>query len=137
LSVCIRPDIAQAVGVPARYMSAPTEAHRTVALGVVRYLAVTATCGLTYGSGLPELRAYGDADYASDLDSHRSMTGYVFVMHEGAVSWSSRLQPTVAISTVECRVHGGGNGCEGGALIHEAGKRHRSQERIVQILCDN
>jgi hypothetical protein len=44
LSVCTRPDIAQAVGILARYMSAPTEAHWRLALGVVRFLAVTATC---------------------------------------------------------------------------------------------
>jgi hypothetical protein len=107
LSVCTRPDIAQAVGVLARYMSAPTEAHWRVALRVVRYLAVTATCGtLTYGSGGPELRAYCDADYAGDIDSRRSTTGYVFVMHGGAVSWSSRLQPTVAASTVEAEYMG-------------------------------
>jgi hypothetical protein len=101
LRVCTRPDIAQAVRVLARYMSAPTEAHWRQALGVVRYLAVTATCGLTYESGGPELRAYCDADYAGDIDSRRSTTDYVFVMHGGAVSWSSRLQPTVAALTME------------------------------------
>jgi hypothetical protein len=85
LSVCTRPDIAQAVGVLARFPSAPTEAHWRVALGVVRYLAVTTTCGWTYGSGSPELRAYCNANYAGDIDSRRSMTGYVFVMHGGPV----------------------------------------------------
>jgi hypothetical protein len=52
LSMCTRPDIAQAIEVLARYMSAPTKAHWRVVLGVVHYLAVTATCGLTYGSGV-------------------------------------------------------------------------------------
>jgi hypothetical protein len=108
LSVCTRPNIAQAVGVLARYMSAPTEAHWRVAFGVVCYLAATVTCGLTYGSGGPELRAYCDADYAGDIDLRRSTTGYVFVMHGGAVSWSSRLQATVAASTVEAEYMGAG-----------------------------
>jgi hypothetical protein len=58
LTVCTRLDIAQAVGVLGRYMSVPTEAHWRVALGVMRYLAVTATCGLTCESEGPELRAY-------------------------------------------------------------------------------
>jgi len=48
-----------------------------------------------------DLEAYCDADYAGDLDSRRSTTGYVFTMGGGAISWSSRLQPTVAASTTE------------------------------------
>ncbi|GAQ93539.1 hypothetical protein KFL_016330010 [Klebsormidium nitens] len=49
LSVCTRPDIAQAVGALARYMAGPTEAHWRAALGVVRYLAGTAEDGVTFG----------------------------------------------------------------------------------------
>jgi hypothetical protein len=64
------------------------------------YLAVTATCGLTYESGGPEWRAYSDADDAGIIDLRRSTTDYVFLMHGGAMSWSSKLQPTVAASTV-------------------------------------
>jgi hypothetical protein len=77
-----------------------------LALGVVRYLLVTPTYGLTYGGKGPELTAYCDADYASDINLRRSITGYVFIMHGGAVSWSSRLQPTVAASTVEAEYMG-------------------------------
>jgi hypothetical protein len=81
LRVCTRPTIAQDMGVLARYMSAPTEVHWRVALGVVRYLAVTATCGLTYESGGTELKAYCNEDYAGDTYLRRSTTGYVSVMH--------------------------------------------------------
>jgi hypothetical protein len=52
---------------------------------VWRYLAVTAICGLTYGSGDLELRAYYDADYVRNMGLRRSTTGYVFFMHGGAV----------------------------------------------------
>jgi hypothetical protein len=57
LSKSTRPDIAQAVEVSVRYMLAPTKAHARVAFGVVRQLNMTATCGLTYGSGAPELES--------------------------------------------------------------------------------
>ena len=101
LSVCTRPDIAQAVGALARYMANPTEDHWRAALGVVRFLAGTAEDGVTFGGSEETLVGYCDADYAGDVDSRRSTTGYVFLMYGGAVSWSSRLQPTVAASTVE------------------------------------
>ena len=100
LSVCTRPDISQAVGALSRYMATPTEAHWQAAKAVVRYIAGTTDCGITFNkrSGL---LAYCDADFAGDLDSRRSTTGYVFTLSGGIISWSSRLQPTVAASTTE------------------------------------
>src|SRR3569623_1280881 len=101
LSVCTRPDIAQAVGALARYMASPTEEHWSAALGVVRYLAGTQEAGVTFGGSEEPLVGYCDADYAGDGDSRRPTTGYAFLIYGGAASWSSRLQPTVAASTVE------------------------------------
>ncbi len=101
LSVCTRPDIAQAVGALARYMATPTTVHWTAAKTVLRYLAGTADCGITFGTGPPGLDVYCDADYAGDVDTRRSTTAYVFILNGGAITWSSRLQPTVAASTTE------------------------------------
>jgi len=100
LSICTRPDISQAVGALARYMANPTMAHWQAAKGVLRYLAGTANYGILFGSSAG-LEAYCDADYAGDIDSRRSTTGYVFILNGGAISWSSRLQQTVAASTTE------------------------------------
>jgi hypothetical protein len=101
LSVCTRSDIAQAVGALARYMANPTTTHWQVAKGVLRYVSGTANYGITFGGDNNILEAYCDADYAGDIDTRRSTTGYVFILCGGAISWSSRLQPTVAVSTTE------------------------------------
>jgi hypothetical protein len=101
LAVCTRPDIAQAVGAVARYMSAPTTQHWSAVKMILRYIKGTAALGLVYGSGEPGLAGYCDADYAGDVDTRRSTTGYVFILNGGAISYSSQLQPTVAASTVE------------------------------------
>lgn len=101
ISVCTRPDISQAVGALARYMATPTVTHWQAANGVLRYIGGTADCGITYGVGGLTLEAYCDADYAGDTDTRRSTTGYVFTLGGGAISWASRLQPTVAASTTE------------------------------------
>jgi hypothetical protein len=82
-------------------MVAPTVEHWEAVLGVVRYLVGTADYGLTFGGSNETFVGYCDADYAGDLDSRRSTTGYVFLMFGGAMSRSSRLHPTVAMSTVE------------------------------------
>ena len=47
------------------------------------------------------MEGYSDADYAGDSDTRRSTTGFVFILNGGAISWNSRLQPTVAVSTTE------------------------------------
>jgi len=102
LSLTTRPDIAYAVGVLARYGAAPSKAHWLAAKAVVRYLAGTLDFGLTYSpSASSELIGYSDADWAGDLDKRRSCTGFVFLLHGGAVSWKSALQKTVAQSTAE------------------------------------
>ena len=101
VAVCTRPDIAQAVGALARFMSKPTAVHWSAAKGVLRYLASTIDYGITFSGGDAPLVGYCDSDYAGDVDSRRSTTGYVFIMHGGAISWNSRLQPTVAVSTTE------------------------------------
>ncbi|GIL88635.1 hypothetical protein Vretifemale_16557 [Volvox reticuliferus] len=100
LAVVTRPDIAQAVYRLARYMSKPVPAHWEAAKAVLRYVKGTATYGIVY-SRSEQLFGYADADWANDRDNRRSTTGYVFMMNGGAVSWKSRLQPTVAASSVE------------------------------------
>jgi transposase InsO family protein len=100
LSVCTRPDIAQAVGALSKHMAAPTTVHWQAAKGVLRYIAGTLSLGITYGLGVG-ISGYCDADYAGDLDTRRSTSGYVFTLHGGAISWSSKRQATVAASTTE------------------------------------
>jgi len=104
--VCTRPDIAHAVGVLSRFMSELGKEHWTTMKWVFKYLCGTSDYGLCY-QGRPgldrvlDIRGFVDADWARDLDQRRSTSGYVFNLFGGAVSWMSKKQSVVALSTTE------------------------------------
>jgi hypothetical protein len=99
--VCTRPDIAQAVGVVSRYLSNPGRDHWEAVKWILRYLRGSSKLCLCFGESKPVLEGFTDADWAGDLDSRKSTSGYLFTFAGGAVSWQSKLQKCVALSTTE------------------------------------
>ena len=99
--VCTRPYIAHAVGVVSRYMNNPGKEHWGVVKWILRYLRGTSTHALCFGGLETILHGYVDSDMAGDKDSRRSTTGYVFTIGGTAVSWISKIQKVVALSTTE------------------------------------
>jgi ATP-binding cassette subfamily B (MDR/TAP) protein 1 len=99
--VCTRPDIVQGVGVVSRYMSDPGKEHWNGVKWLLRYLRGSSDRCIEYGGMDLKLDGYCDADYAGDIDSRRSTSGYIFTLGGGAISWRSKLQDTVALSTTE------------------------------------
>jgi hypothetical protein len=87
------------VGVLSRFMSQPRLEHWQGAQQVLRYISGTVDLGILYKGTEEKVVAYCDADYAGDPDKGRSTSGYLFMMAGGVVSWSSKLQLTVAAST--------------------------------------
>ncbi|KAL6311202.1 hypothetical protein AAG906_000351 [Vitis piasezkii] len=95
-----RPDVMFVVSLISRFMDCPTELHLQSAKRILRYLKGTIDFGVFYKKGgNEELIAYTDSDYAGDLDDRKSTSGYVFMLSSGAVSWSSKKQPVVSLST--------------------------------------
>ena len=102
VAIATRPDISQAVGAVSKFCSSPTQAHLTAAKRILRYLKCTVDTALTYSrSPSVSLVGYSDADWAGDLDTRRSTSGTLFLMSDGAVSWTSKAQPVVALSSTE------------------------------------
>ncbi len=89
LSVCTRPDIAQAVGALSKYMAEPTTLHWQAAKGLMQYVASTREQGILHGTDSNLVIGYCDADYAGDLDTRRSPTAFVFVLRSYAIAWRS------------------------------------------------
>lgn len=100
-----RPDIAYAVSLVSRYSANPTPAHWNAVVRIFRYLRGTVHYELVYKGSLEDLTGYTDSDWAGD-STRRSTSGYLFNMGSGAISWSSKRQATVALSTCEAEYIG-------------------------------
>ncbi|KAJ9557170.1 hypothetical protein OSB04_011784 [Centaurea solstitialis] len=99
--VCTRPDIAHAVGVVSRFMSDPGREHWEAVKWLLRYLKGTSKMGLYFKGKDLVLRGYTDADLGGCKKTFKSTTGYIFTVGGTVVSWMSRLQKSVALSTTE------------------------------------
>ena len=99
-----RPDISFAVGCLSRYLINPGKRHWDQALRVLNYLRGTRGLVIKYSQNSPNgltLRGFSDSDWAGERDGSQSTSGYVWMLSGGPVSWKSRLQPIVALSSTE------------------------------------
>ena len=97
-----RPDLAFATIKMSQFMANPTEEHLSKAYHILRYLASTSTLCLHYSRGdESSLFSFADSDWAGDRDSRRSTSGFAFFLGSNCISWRSRRQPTVALSSTE------------------------------------
>jgi hypothetical protein len=99
-ALATRPDIAFAVSTVARFSANPGPAHWDAVKRVFRYLAGTRDLWLSYGETKCALEGFADAD-GSMTEDRRAVSGYAFLIDGGAVSWSSKKQELVSLSTTE------------------------------------
>ena len=102
-AVGTRTDIFQTVGVASKVSSKPAEVHLTAVKQIYRYLKGSLEITLKYKSEYAQLIGYSDADLAGDLDDRHSTTGHMFLMNGGPVSWFSKKQSIVTLSTAEAQ----------------------------------
>jgi len=100
IAVRTRPDLAFALSVLSKYNSKPTTDHLLATKRVLRYLMETSGMALVYGS-VDKLIGYTDSDFAGDLNDRKSTSGYVFTLAGAAVSWKSKKQSLVSLSSTE------------------------------------
>jgi hypothetical protein len=136
-----RPDLAFSVCLVARFMERPTEMHVAAIKRIMRYLKGTSSMGILYkksDSGNLNLIGWSDSDYAGDLDDRKSTSGYVFQLGNGVVSWSSKKQPIVTLSTTEAEfVAAASCACQGIWLRSMLSHLRVEQAGSTLIHCDN
>lgn len=111
LAQCTRSDVAYAVSVLSQHFERPTQDHWDAFVHVLQYLKSTKDLFIHYNSPANHaiegnqswscLFGHSDADWAGNKSTRRSTTGYVFKIFGGAISWKSKLQATVALTSTE------------------------------------
>src|SRR5271168_2979419 len=139
--VCTRPYIAHAVGVLSRFMSKPGKEHWTAVKRVFRYLCGTSDYGLCYQGRLGldrmlDIRGFVDVDWAGDLDQRRSTSGYVFNLFGGAVSWMSKKQFVVALSTTKEKYMAATHARKEAIWLQRLCSSMGLVQEVIRIYCD-
>eukprot|EP00253_Pinus_taeda_P026740 PITA_26740 len=95
-----RPDVMQVVGQVARFQATPKESHIIAVKRILRYLKGTTEYGLWYPKGkFLIIQAFTDADWAGSIDDRKSTSGATFYLCGCLVSWLSKKQTSISLST--------------------------------------
>ncbi len=103
LSNCTRPDISFAVRELAKFMSNYGPKHYEAAKHLLRYLQGTRGRGIIYGNApnpYPIFKAFADSDWAMS-EGRKSVSGYIVELANGPLTWSSKQQVVIALSSCE------------------------------------
>ncbi len=102
----------------------------------VRYVANEITIG---GTPSNEVFGYCDADWGGDLEDRRSTIGFVFMIGGGAISWSSKWQPIIALSTMEAEYMANMQATKKTIWITKLmmDLRYMEEKKVMVIRCDN
>lgn len=134
-----RPDVAFSVGMVSRFMHKPTRHHLGAAKRILRYLAGTIEYGIWFRKTDDfRLNGFSDSDWAGSIEDRRSTSGSCFILGSAAVSWSSKKQATVALSSTEAEyVAATAAACQAIWLRRVLSDLGESQKEATNILCDN
>jgi hypothetical protein len=139
ISQVTRPDICYAVGLVSQFCADPTEAHWRAVKRIMRYLKGTMDLQLKFnGKDRTPVEGFSDADWGGCLDCRKSTTGYVFKTAGASISWNSKKQPTVALSTTEAEYMACSAACqEIKWLLNLAELPSVNMSRPISLFCDN
>ncbi|CAJ2668305.1 unnamed protein product [Trifolium pratense] len=133
-----RPDIMFAVGVCVRYQSEPKMSHLTQVKRIFKYVNGTCGYGILYSHGNDStLIGYCDADWAGSADDRKSTFGACFFLGNNLVSWLSKKQNSVSLSTAEAEYIAAGSSCSQLLWMRQMLKEYSVEQDVMTLYCDN
>lgn len=140
LSNATRPDISYAANTLSQFNQNPSSYHWKAAKHVLRYLQATIHNGIIYDGSTEKLQIYTDSDFAADEEKRVSRSAYVSMLAGGPISWESKKQKSVSLSTMEAEYVALSGGAREaiylkGLLTHMNSSSFVTDK--IDILCDN
>jgi hypothetical protein len=133
-----RPNIMLSVCMCARFQSDPRECHLVAVKRILRYLVATPCFRIWYPKGSTfELIGYSDSDYAGCKVDRKSTSGTCQFLGRSLVSWSSKKQTSVALSTAEAEYVAAGQCCAQLLWMRQTLQDFGYNLSKVPLLCDN
>jgi hypothetical protein len=133
-----RSDIMFSVCLCARFQANPKESHLSVLKKILRYLKHTPNIDLWYPKGANStLVGFSDSDFAGSLVDRKSTSGACHFLGRSLVSWSSKKQNSVALSTVEVEYIAIGSCCTQILYLEQSLVDYNIKLSSVPLLCDN
>jgi len=133
-----RPDILFSVCLCARFQSDPRETHLTAVKRIFRYLKGTVNLGLLYKKSSDyKLVGFCDADYASDRIERKSTSVNCQFLGENLISWASKRQATIALSTAEAEYISAASCYTQLLWMKHQLEDYQITENCIPIYCDN
>jgi hypothetical protein len=133
-----RPDIIFSVCLCTRFQSCPKESHLIAVKRIFRYLLGTIDLGLWYPkSNSFDLISYTDVDFAGCKTDRKSTSGTCHFLGHSLVSWFSKKQNSVALSTAEAEYVAAGSCCAQSLYIKQQLEDFKILFDHIPIRCDN
>jgi hypothetical protein len=133
-----RPDIMLSVCMCARFQYDPKECHLVAVKRILRYLVDTPCFGIWYPKGYTfDLIGYSNSDYAGCKVDRKSASGTCQFLGRSLVSWSSKKQTSIALSTAEAEYIAAGQCCAQLLWMRQTLRDFGYNLSKVPLLCDN
>ncbi|PNY10358.1 retrotransposon-related protein, partial [Trifolium pratense] len=133
-----RPDIMFAVGVCARYQASHKMSHLAQVKRIFKYVNDTCNYGILYSHTEDStLVGYCDADWAGSVDDRKSTSGACFFLGNNLVSWFSKKQNSVSLSTAEAEYIAAGSSCSQLLWMRQMLSEYNVEQNVMTLYCDN
>ncbi|KAA0037649.1 uncharacterized protein E5676_scaffold311G00320 [Cucumis melo var. makuwa] len=136
--IASRPDIAYAMEICARYQSDPRISHLNAVKRIIKYVHGTTDFGILYFYDTSsELVGYCDADWPGSADDQKSTSGGCFFLGNNLVSWFSKKQNCISLSTAEAEYIAVGSGCTQMIWMKNMLNEYGIMQGVMTLYCDN